>query len=154
MHLNYRTWACAHLKTSTLSGDNFKKLLDHDGHLSLQYGQVILVSGYPVLTTVNWSQHGCAISGCTWALKVVRKCEIKHWFPCGADGRSFGWSVYSHMIAKFSGMDRFFYAWCYAARALRARELRYYTSRFFQLSSYSWTAIPNFWTISNNPPAD
>ena len=23
-------------------------------------------------------------------LKVVRKCEIKHWFSCGANGRSVG----------------------------------------------------------------
>ena len=31
-------------------------------HLSPQYCQVILVSGYLVLTAVNWSQHWCAIS--------------------------------------------------------------------------------------------
>ena len=31
-----------------------------------------------------------AISGCSWAPKVARKCEIKHWFPCCANGRSFG----------------------------------------------------------------
>ena len=30
-------------------------------HLSPRYGQVILVSGYPVLTAVNWSQHWCLI---------------------------------------------------------------------------------------------
>ena len=30
-------------------------------HLSPRYGQVILVSGYPVLTAVNWSQHWRAI---------------------------------------------------------------------------------------------
>ena len=30
-------------------------------HLSPRYGQVILVSGYPVLTAVNWSQHWCPI---------------------------------------------------------------------------------------------
>ena len=23
-----------------------------------------------------------------WAPKLARKCESKHWFPCGADGRS------------------------------------------------------------------
>ena len=40
-----------------------KKLLDLDGrHLSPRYGQVILVSGYPVLIAVNWSQHWCAIA--------------------------------------------------------------------------------------------
>ena len=29
----------------------------------------------------------------SWAPKVVRKCESKHWFSCGADGRSVGRSV-------------------------------------------------------------
>ena len=62
-------------------------------HLSPRYGQVILVSGYPVLTAVNWSQHWCAIcvqyqSSC--APKLARKCEIEHWLPCGADGRAGG----------------------------------------------------------------
>ena len=52
-------------------------------HLSPWYGQVILVSGYPVLTAVNWSQHWCAIS---FLLGSQTK---KHWLPCGADGRSF-----------------------------------------------------------------
>ena len=37
-------------------------------YLSPRYGQAILVSGYTVLTAVNWSQHGqshgCTISGC------------------------------------------------------------------------------------------
>ena len=86
------TWACDHLKTSNLSADNFKKYLTSMGrHLSPRYGQVILVSGYPVLTAVNWSQHWCAIcvqyqSSC--APKLARKCEIEHWFPCGADGRA------------------------------------------------------------------
>ena len=54
-------------------------------YLSLRYGQVILVTGYPVLTAVNLSQHGCAISGCTWASKLATKCEM--------DGQAIGvWS--------------------------------------------------------------
>ena len=62
-------------------------------HLSPRYGQVILLIGYPVLTAVNWSQHWCARcvqyqSSC--APKLARKCEIEHWFPCGADGRAGG----------------------------------------------------------------
>ena len=92
-------------------------------HLSPRYGQVILVSGYPVLTAVNWSQHWCTIcvqyqSSC--ATKLARKCEIEHWFSCGADGRAGGRSVYCHVITKFSGMGRFTYPWC-SAGALRAR---------------------------------
>ena len=41
------------------------------------------------------------------APKLARKCEIKHWYACGADGRKVGWSVYGHAIAEFSRMDRF-----------------------------------------------
>ena len=29
----------------------------------------------------------------SWAPKVVRKCERKHWFSCGVDGRSLGQAV-------------------------------------------------------------
>ena len=48
----------------------------------------------------------------SWAPKVVRKCESKHWFSCGADGRrSVGRSVYSHVITKFSGIGRFTKVW-------------------------------------------
>ena len=84
--------ACDHLKTNNLSADNFKRYsTSMDRYLSPRYGRMILVSGYPVLTAVNWSQRGCAISGYTWAHKLLsigRKCEIKHWFPCvRTDGR-------------------------------------------------------------------
>ena len=36
-----------------------------------------------------------------WAPKLARKCESKHWFSFGADGRSYG-----HVITKFSRMGR------------------------------------------------
>ena len=52
----------------------------------------------------------------SYAPKRARKCEIKHWFPCGVDGRA----VYGHVITKFSGMGRFTYPWC-SAGAFRAR---------------------------------
>ena len=83
-------------------------------HLSPRYGQVILVSGYPVLTAVNWSQHWCAICvqyQFSCATKLATKCEIEHWFPCGADGRTEGRAVYGRVITKFSGMDRFPELW-------------------------------------------
>ena len=44
-------------------------------------------------------------SASSWAPKVARKCESKHWYACGADGRSVGRSV-GHVITKFSGMGR------------------------------------------------
>ena len=37
------------------------------------------------------------------APKLVRKCEIKHKYACGADGRKVGWLVYGHVTAEFSG---------------------------------------------------
>ena len=51
-------------------------------HLSPRYGKKILVSGYPVLTAVNWSQHWCPICvhyQFSRALKLARKYEIEHW---------------------------------------------------------------------------
>ena len=45
------------------------------------------------------------------APKLARKCEIKHWYACDADGRKIGWSVYGHVIAQFSKMDRFSKLW-------------------------------------------
>ena len=71
-------------------------------HLSPRYGQTMLVSGYTVLTAVNWSKHGCTISG------------RRHWYTCGADGRKVGRSAYGQMIAKFSRMDRFSKLWGFA----------------------------------------
>ena len=47
----------------------------------------------------------------SWAPKVVRKCESKHWFSCGVDrqscGQAVGRSVNGDVITKFSGMVRF-----------------------------------------------
>ena len=63
------------------------------------------------------------------APKLARKCEIKHWYACGADGRKVGWSVHGHVITKFSRMGRLPHFLSYGApstRALSARvELRY-----------------------------
>ena len=63
-----------------------------------RYGQVILVSGYLVLTAVNWSraygsllEHNIDVQSVfSWAHKVARKCESKHWCACGTDGRAVG----------------------------------------------------------------
>ena len=45
------------------------------------------------------------------APKLAIKCEIKHWYACGADGWKVAWSVYGHVIAEFSKMDRFAKLW-------------------------------------------
>ena len=48
------------------------------------------------------------------APKLARKCEIKHWYACGADGRKVERSVYRCVIAKFSRRDRFSKLWGFA----------------------------------------
>ena len=37
----------------------------------------------------------------SWAPKVVRKCASKHWFSCGADGRSLGLRARLELRDKF-----------------------------------------------------
>ena len=127
-HMNFKknyTWACDRLKTSNLSADNFKKILTLMGqHLSPRYGQVILVSGYPVSTAVNWSQRWCP--KCvhyqfSCAPKLARKYEIEHWCPVvRTDGRcTVTW------LPNFLGWIDFLSHGAPPTRALRARvELR------------------------------
>ena len=45
------------------------------------------------------------------APKLLRKCEIKHWYACGANGRKVGRTVYSQVIVEFSTVDRFSKLW-------------------------------------------
>ena len=58
----------------------------------------------------------------SWAPKLARKCESRHWFPCGADRRS----VYGHVIIKYSRMSKLPHFLSYGAPSTRA--LRYHTS--------------------------
>ena len=91
------------MKTSNLSADDFKEVLELNGSTlepairSGDTGQRI-----PCFDNIDVQ------STSPWAPKVVRKCESKHWFSCGMDGRrSVGQSVYGHVITKFSEVDRF-----------------------------------------------
>ena len=84
------TWACDHLQTSNLSADNLTSM---GRHLSPRYGQVILVSGYLVLTAVNWSQHWCPICVSVFLCsdpKLARKYEIEHW---SRSSKTINWSA-------------------------------------------------------------
>ena len=106
------TWACDHLKTSYFSAGNFKTYLTSLGrHLSPRYGQLILVSRYPILTAINWSQHWCPI--CVHyqfpcALELARKYEIEHW---SRSSKAINWSADIHEYG----------ALCSVPSALRAR---------------------------------
>ena len=111
-------------------------------YLSQRYGQVILVSGYPVLTAVNWSKHWCAIcvqyqSSC--ASRLARKCETEH---CSPVVRTDGRAVYCHVITTFSGMGRLTYPWC-SAGALRARAPLLLMVRYMVVCVIS--EEPDFW---------
>ena len=74
-------------------------------HLSPRYGQVILVSGYPVLTAVNWSQHWCPICvhyEFSCAPKLARKYEIEHW---SRSSKTINWSADSFQINHVTSMS-------------------------------------------------
>ena len=67
-------------------------------HLSPRFAQVILVSGYLVLTAVNWSQHWCPICfhyEFSCAPKLARKYEIEHW---SQSSKTIKWSANNFQI--------------------------------------------------------
>ena len=99
------------MKSSNLSADNFKKTLELSGS-----------TAEPAIRSGDTGQQKNYFYSCqlikTWmynirlqAPKLARKCGIKHWHACGADGRKVGGSVYGHVIAKVSRMDRFSKLW-------------------------------------------
>ena len=106
-------------ETSNLSADNFQKVLGLDGLIpepatrSSDTGQRI-----PCFDSCQSDDNIDVQLASSRVPKVVRKCESKHWFSSGADGRA----VYGHVITKFSGMGRFTKLWGSAhAHAKRAR---------------------------------
>ena len=99
------------MKSSNLSANTFKILLELRGSIP-----------EPAIRSGDTGQQKRCFDSCqlikTWmykirlqAPKLARKSEIKHWYTCGADGRKIGCSVYGHVIAEFSKMDRFSKLW-------------------------------------------
>ena len=72
------------------------------------------------------------ISSCIWVAIPV-DWVILLWYACGADERSGGRSVYGHVITKFYRMGSLPHFFTHGAplRAVRARELRYYSFKIF-----------------------
>ena len=73
--------------------------------LSPRYGQVILVSGYPVLTAVNWSKHRCPVCvhyQFSCVPKLVKKYEIEH---CSRSGKTNNWSADSFQINHVTSLS-------------------------------------------------
>ena len=79
-------------ETGNLSADNFKKVLDLDGSTlepavrSGDTGQRIPCFDSCQLIKTLMCNHVQLVF--SWASKLARKYHSKHWFPCGADGRS------------------------------------------------------------------
>ena len=109
--------ASDHLKTSNLSADNFKKVLDLDGSTpeptirSGYTGQRIhcfdscqLIRGYYpwLITTLMCNQFSPGLPKFLEIVKVNIGSPVVQ-----TEGRSGSRSVYGHVITKFSGMGRF-----------------------------------------------
>ena len=129
MNLKNNNLSYDHLKTSNLSADNFKKILVLDGSTpepAIRSGDtsqwIPCFDSCQFITTLMCKS---VFSWAPWAPKVATKCESKHWYTCGADGRAYG-----HVITKFSGMGRLPRFLSYGAPSTRASfvrlELLYY----------------------------
>ena len=90
-------WTCYHLDkasrvlilTTRDSGSSNKNRVElQNGCLALAHSNLFIPS------TLNGS---CLDS---------QSGQQKHWYACGADRRKVGWSVYGHVLAEFSSMDR------------------------------------------------
>ena len=103
INTTYSTWikkkkqtrAYDHLKTSNVSADNLRKGTQPRW---VDTWACDTVRWYWPSKTLFWQlsiDHNIDVQSVfSWAPKLGRKCKSKHWFPCGADGRSVGWSVY------------------------------------------------------------
>ena len=102
-----KTWACDHLKTSNLSADNFKKILDLDGSTpepairSGDTGQRIPCFDSCQLITTLMS-NGCVHYQFSCALKLARKYEIEHW---SRSSKTINWSADSFQINHVTSMS-------------------------------------------------
>ena len=120
--MNLKKWACDHLKTSNLSVDNFKKILDLDGSTpepAIRLGdtgmRIPCFDSCQLITTLMWNQFSHGLPGLPKKLESVR---VNIGIPVvRTDGLR---AVYGHVITKISGMGRFTYTWC-SAGALCAK---------------------------------
>ena len=109
------------MKTSNLSADNLKKILDLDGltpEPAIQSGdtgqRIPCFHSCQLITTLMCNM--CAISAFLCSqMRVNIGCAVVR-----TDGRA----MYGHVITEFSGMGRFTCSWC-SAGALRVPELHY-----------------------------
>ena len=133
------------MKGFILSADTFNKTLELSGSIP-----------EPAIGSGDTGQQKHYFDSCqlikTWmynirlqAPKLARKCEIKHWYACGADGRKVGWSVYGHVIAEFSRMDRFSKLWGFElspwSNKISAQNFKHYVTSMDRKKSPRYTQV-------------
>ena len=109
---------------------------------------MILVSGYPVLTAINWSQHWCPICvhyQFSCALKLARKYEIEHW---SRSSKTINWSADSFQINHVTSMS-----WHMSPRYVHV----ILVSGYPVLTAVNWPfcecPIYKMWTCQDTPPS-
>ena len=139
------TWACDHLKSSSLSADTFKKAHELSGWIpepAIRLGDTGQQKHY---FDSRWLIKTWMYNIRLHAPKLARKCEIKHWYACGADGRKVGWSVYGHVIAEFSRMDRFSKLWGFElspwSNKISAPNFKHYVTSMDRKRSPQYTQV-------------
>ena len=123
MRLNIDRYLVKQLVSGQLP--NNSRHLD-DWHMSPRYGNVILVSGYPVLTAVNWPYCECQYKRCGFAKTRLRHPSLPFDslpYPTRTicrRVRTYVRSV-SHATTKRKEADHIPWVWGSVPRALRAR---------------------------------
>ena len=105
------------MKTSNLSADNFKKILDCDGW-----------TPEPAIRSGDTGQRISFFDSCQLITTLMCNISLPVALWSGRTvSRAVGRSVYGHVIAKFSRMGSLLHVRTHGAplRALRARKLRY-----------------------------
>ena len=127
-------------------------------HLSPRYSQVILVSGYLVLTAVNWSQHWCPICVSVFLCsdpKLAKKYEIEH---CSRSSKTINWSADSFQINHVTSMS-----WHMSPRyghvilvsgypVLTAVNWPFVNVQDVDLPRHAWDTLPSLLIVSPTPP--
>ena len=125
-------------------------------HLSPRYGQVILVSGYPVLTAVNWSQHWCPICvhyQFSCAPKLAKKYEIEH---CSRSSKTINWSADSFQINHVTSMSWHisprYRQWLSCFDSCQLTILWMSNMQDIDLPKHAWNTPPSLSIVSPTPP--
>ena len=130
-------------------------------HLSPRYDQVIQVTGYAVLTAVNWSKHWCPICvhyQFSCAPKLAKKYEIEH---CSRSSKTINWSADSFQINHVTSMSwhmspRYGHVILVSGYPVLTAVKPYcecpVTIKDVDLPRHAWDTAPFLLTVSPTPP--